>query len=111
MNKTKFKKNDEVLVISGKSKGKTGQIQAINHKKQTVIIKDVNMVTKHNKPTQQNTDGSITQKEAPIHISNIAFVLKKATKNAPVQTSKLGYSINSSGKKARISRITKKEIK
>ncbi|WP_211204445.1 50S ribosomal protein L24 [Mycoplasmopsis alligatoris] len=105
----KFKKNDQVYVTTGRNKGKSGTIQAVNHKAQTVIIKDVNMVTKHNKPTQQNTEGSISSKEAAIHVSNVAFLTKKAVKNAPAQVSKIGYTFKD-GKKVRIAKKTKKEI-
>lgn len=109
MNTIKFKKNDEVIVIAGKEKGKIGRIESINHKTERVIVKDINMVTKHNKPNQQNTEGSITTKEAPIHVSNIAYLTKKATKNNPAQYSKIGYLIKD-GKKVRVARKTKKEI-
>ncbi|APJ38414.1 50S ribosomal protein L24 [Mycoplasmopsis pullorum] len=109
MNKIKFKKNDEVIVIAGREKGKTGRIESVDHKKQTVIIKDLNMVTKHNKPSQQNTEGSISTKEAPIHVSNIAILVKKAGKNAPAQFSKIGYLVKD-GKKVRVARKTQKEI-
>ncbi|MEE3928333.1 50S ribosomal protein L24 [Mycoplasmopsis ciconiae] len=109
MNKIKFKKNDEVLVIAGKEKGKSGRIESINHKNQTVIIKDLNLVTKHNKPNQQNSEGSISTKEAPIHVSNVAFLVKKAGKNNPAQYSKIGYLVKD-GKKVRVARKTKKEI-
>ncbi|WP_370629454.1 50S ribosomal protein L24 [Mycoplasma sp. Ms02] len=105
----KFKKNDEVIVIAGKEKGKIGKIESIDHKKQAVIIKDLNLVTKHNKPTQQNQDGSISTKEAPIHVSNVAYLVKKAGKSTPAKTSKIGYLVKD-GKKVRIARKTKKEI-
>nr|WP_193333242.1 50S ribosomal protein L24 [Mycoplasma crocodyli] len=105
----KFKKNDQVYVIAGRSKGKNGTIQSVNHKDQTVIIKDINMVTKHNKPTQQNTEGSISSKEAAIHVSNVAFLVKKPAKNSPAQYSKIGFKIKD-GKKVRVAKKTKKEI-
>ncbi|WP_036452162.1 50S ribosomal protein L24 [Mycoplasma buteonis] len=106
----KFKKDDEVIVIAGKEKGKIGRIEKVLHKTNRVIIKDVNIVTKHNKPTQQNHDGSITEKEAPIHASNVAYLVKKASKNSPAEYSKLGYTTNKDGKKVRVVRKTKKEI-
>nr|WP_318025661.1 50S ribosomal protein L24 [Mycoplasmopsis mustelae] len=106
----KFKKNDPVIVIAGSEKGKTGTIDKILPDSNRVIIKDVNIVTKHNKPTQKNQDGSITEIAAPIHISNVAYLFKKATKSHPNQFSKLGYKINKDGKKVRVVRKTNKEI-
>nr|WP_318023594.1 50S ribosomal protein L24 [Mycoplasmopsis canis] len=106
----KFKKNDEVIVISGKEKGKIGTIEKVLHDKQRVVIKDVNIVKKHNKPTQQNQDGSITEFAAPIHVSNVAYLVKKASKSQGNQFSKLGYKVNKDGKKVRVVRKTQKEI-
>ncbi|UUD35989.1 50S ribosomal protein L24 [Mycoplasmopsis citelli] len=108
--KVKFKKNDEVIVIAGKEKGKVGTILKVLHDKNAVVVKDLNIVTKHNKPSQQNQDGTITTKEAPIHASNVAYLIKKETKDKPAQYSKLGYKINKDGKKVRVARKTKKEI-
>lgn len=110
MNKVKFKKGDEVIVIAGREKGKIGRIEKIDSKKQTVIIKDLNMVTKHNKPSQMNTEGSISNIEAPIHVSNVAYLVKKAGKNTNAQFSKIGFQVNKDGKKVRIAKKTKKEI-
>ncbi|WP_406613878.1 50S ribosomal protein L24 [Mycoplasma corogypsi] len=106
----KLKKNDEVIVIAGKEKGKIGTIEKVLAKENRVIIKGLNIVTKHNKPTQQNHDGSITEIEAPIHASNVAYLVKKATKTASATYSKLGYTTNKDGKKVRVVRKTKKEI-
>lgn len=89
MNKVKFKKGDEVIVIAGREKGKTGRIEKIDSKKQTVIIKDLNMVTKHNKPSQMNTEGSISNIEAPIHVSNVAYLVKKLVKIQTLNFQKL----------------------
>lgn len=105
----KFKVNDEVIVIAGKEKGKIGTIERILRKENKVVIKDVNIRIKHNKPTQQNQDGSITEFAAPIHASNVAYLAKKSTKNSPAQSSKLGYVLKD-GKKVRVVKKTKKEI-
>ncbi|MCU9931847.1 50S ribosomal protein L24 [Mycoplasmopsis felis] len=110
MSKIKFKKNDQVLVIAGREKGKIGTIEKVLHDSQRVIVKDINIVTKHNKPTQQNQDGSITEKPAPIKWSNVAYLVKKAGKSTPNQISKLGYRINKDGKKVRVIKKTNKEI-
>ena len=65
-----FKKGTQVKVITGKDKGKTGEILEINRKLETIKIKSVNMVKKHLKPTKENK-GGIISKENFIHISNV----------------------------------------
>jgi len=99
----KFKKNDNVIVISGSSKGKIGKI--INIKNDTVTIEGVNIATIHKKPTQSES-GSIVKKEKPIHISNIAH-------NADGKAVKIGFktSKNSDGKIVKVRYSKKAEIK
>ncbi len=104
----KLRKNDEVVIISGSEKGKTGFITKIDKKRNVVYVKDVNMVTKHNKPSQRNTEGSVEQKEAPIHISNVALKSKESKKGSPVPT-RVGYKIEKN-KKVRIEKKSGKEI-
>ena len=84
----KIKKGDIVVVTAGKHKPShanqtTGEVLKIIAKTQRVVVKGVNIVTKHNRPSNANPDGGIEKKEAPIHISNIAYldpVTKKPTK-------------------------------
>ncbi|MGL4252022.1 MAG: 50S ribosomal protein L24 [Metamycoplasmataceae bacterium] len=104
----KLRKNDEVVILSGSEKGKSGFIIKIDNKTQRVVIKDVNMVTKHLKPTQEKTEGSIEQKEASIHISNVALKTKQSKKGVNEPT-KIGYKIHD-GKKVRFERKTGKEV-
>ncbi|QSF13954.1 50S ribosomal protein L24 [Mycoplasma sp. Mirounga ES2805-ORL] len=104
----KFRKNDEVIVTTGQYKGRMGKIIKTDEKANKVWIKDINIVTKHNKPTQ-GQDGKITKFEAPIDASNIAVLVKKATKTSVAVYSKIGYSFNKDGKKIRINKRTKKE--
>lgn len=104
----KLRKNDEVVIITGKEKGKTGFITKIDVKKNRVYVKDINMVVKHKKPSQQNTEGSIEHKEASIHISNVALKSKSSKKGSPIAT-RIGYSVTKD-KKVRIERKTGKEI-
>ena len=101
----KFRKNDNVIVISGKHKGQSGKILSINWKKEQVTVDKVNIVKKHNKPTQQNPDGGIQEFEAPIHISNIAFKSGKDTKPTKIKIKK-----NEKGKNIRVSKSTGKEL-
>ena len=67
----KIKRDDLVKVIAGKDKGKEGKVIAVNHKKGTVLVEGVNMVTKHTKPSAQNQAGGIVTQEAPIDASNV----------------------------------------
>lgn len=70
----KIKKGDKVIVIAGHEKGKQGVVKQAMPETNMVIIEGLNMVKKHNKPNQQNTEGSISTKEAPIHVSNVAIL-------------------------------------
>lgn len=71
----KIKKGDNVIVIAGKEKGKEGKVVAVDVKKSTVVVEGVNKVTKHAKPSQANPEGGIVEKEAPIHVSNVAIAV------------------------------------
>ncbi len=78
----KFKKDDEVLIISGKDKGKKGKVKSVKSKTQKVIVENINIIKKHVKPTQDK-EGGIVSIEAPIHWSNVKLVesgQKKATR-------------------------------
>ena len=67
------KTKDTVLILTGKDKGKKGEVKSVNPTKNTVIVAGVNMVSKHQKPSQ-NKQGGIVQVEAPLHASNVAVV-------------------------------------
>ena len=103
--KIKLKKGDEVMVISGKDKGKTGKITIIKSKDNKAIVSGINKVKKHQKP-DNNQPGGITEKEMPIHLSNLAFY--EASSKKPV---KLGFSFNKKKEKIRIIRSSGKEVK
>ena len=70
----KIKKGDTVRVIAGADKDKEGKVIAVNHKKGTVIVEGVNMITKHTKPSVANQQGGIIHQEAPIDASNVMYV-------------------------------------
>ena len=90
--KTKLKKGDNVLVISGKEKGKTGSILSIFPKKNRAIVKGVNMAKKHQKPSKQS-GGGIIEKELSVHLSNLAFISIKDGKKT-----KIGYKFEENKK-------------
>ena len=81
--KIKLKKGDNVLVITGKDKGKSGSILSILPKKNRAIVKGVNMVKKHQKPSKQS-GGGIIEKELSIQLSNLAFISIKDGKKTKI---------------------------
>ena len=94
----RIKKGDKVVVIAGSEKGKEGTIIKVLPKEEKVIIGGLNMVKKHVKPNQAEPEGKITEKEAPIHVSNVALLDPK-TKTA----TKVKYEIKD-GKKVRVAK-------
>ena len=76
----KIKKGDKVKVITGASKGATGEVIKALPKTNQVVVEGVNLVKKNLKPTQANPDGGAIEKEAPIHVSNVSFLEVKAKK-------------------------------
>ncbi len=72
--KLKIKKGDTVKVISGNSKGQVGRVLAVDPKKMRILVEQVNIRAKHQKPSQQNQTGGIVHKEMPIHYSNVMLL-------------------------------------
>ena len=72
----KIKKGDRVVVLSGKDKGKTGDVTKAFPKEGKVIVSGVNVATRHRKPTQANPQGGLERREAPMHISKVAIATK-----------------------------------
>jgi large subunit ribosomal protein L24 len=93
------KKDDTVVVISGKDRGKKGRVIAAYPKQDRVLVEGVNMVKKHARPSQQNPQGGILNQEAPIHVSNVMIVDPKL--GVP---SRVGYKVLDNGKKVRIAK-------
>jgi len=92
------KKGDNVFVITGKEKGKTGEIMRVDRKKSRVFIKGLNLIKKHTKATAASA-GGIETKEASIHISNVMHI--DPTLNQPTR---IGFKLNDDGKKIRIAK-------
>ena len=101
--KIKLKKGDEVIVLTGKDKGKTGKIVKILPKQLKAIVTEINKVKKNQKP-DNNQPGGIIDKEMPMHISNLSFYDPKLKKGVRV-----GYKLENS-KKVRINKSSGKEI-
>lgn len=77
VNKIHVRNKDKVMVISGKDKGKVSEVIAVYPKKGKVLVKDVNIVSKHQKPNRQNMQGGIVQKEAAIYSSKVMLYCDK----------------------------------
>jgi large subunit ribosomal protein L24 len=69
----KIKKGDKVVVLSGKDKGKTGEVVRAMPKQMKVVVSGVNVHARHRKPSQQSPQGGIERKEAPLHVSKVAI--------------------------------------
>lgn len=67
-----IRKNDTVLIISGEYKGRKGRVLEIDKKANRVLVEGINLMKKHTKPNQRNQAGGIVEREAPLHISNVA---------------------------------------
>ena len=68
----KIKKGDSVVVLSGKDKGRTGTVSQVMPKDGKIVVEGINVITRHNKPTQMNPQGGIERKPAPMDISKVA---------------------------------------
>ena len=73
----KIKKDDKVIVLTGKEKGKIGAVLKVDARKSRAVVEKINMVKRHSRPSAQNAQGGIIEKEAPIHISNLMIVCNK----------------------------------
>jgi large subunit ribosomal protein L24 len=100
-----IRKNDSVMVIGGKERGKTGKVLRVLPEKDTVIVERLNIVKRHTKPRGPQQPGGIVEKEATIHASNIMILCDKC--NAPVR---IGRKILADGKKIRICRRCKEAL-
>ena len=76
----RIKKNDTVLITTGKEKGKRGRVLSFSQSKNRVLIERINIVKKHMKPTRKYTQGGIIEKEASIHASNLMLLCPKCDK-------------------------------
>ena len=96
--KLKIKKGDRVIVISGRDKGKTGDVLKVTPVKNRAIVQGVNMIKRHQRPTQ-TTQGGIVEKEATIDISNLAHIDPKDQ-----QATRVGFKVLEGGRKVRFAK-------
>jgi large subunit ribosomal protein L24 len=95
----KIRKGDTVRVISGKDKGKEGEVIRVMPSAEKVIVDGVNVAKRHQKPTRAMQQGGIVDKPMPIHVSNVALI-------ADGKPTRVGYRIDASGEKVRMSKRT-----
>lgn len=96
--KFKVKKGDEIVVITGKDKGKKGKITQVITGSSRVLVGGINMVKKHTKPSKTSA-GGIVEQEASLHISNVMLLDPKTGKGTRV-----GYKTNDDGRKVRVAK-------
>ena len=94
-----IRKNDQVMIMTGKDKGKTGKVLKILPKAKRVIVEHINVIKKAQRPTQENQAGGFVEIEAPIHLSNVMLMDKKTNK-----PTRFGVKILKDGSKVRISK-------
>ena len=99
----KIKRGDTVLVISGKEKGKRGEVERVEPKKNRIVAGGVNVRTRHARPSQQNQEGLFTF-EAPIDASNVMLVDEDGN------PTRVGYRFDEAGRKIRVGRKSGKDI-
>jgi large subunit ribosomal protein L24 len=100
-----IKKNDNVIVLSGKEKGKRGRVIAVYPAKNRILIEKLNMIKRHTRPNQQLRQGGIVEKENPISASNVMLVCSKCDKPTAVTRKAQGE-----GSRARVCRMCSETI-
>ena len=101
----KIRKNDTVLVIAGKDRGKKGKVRFAYPKKEELMVEGVNMIKKHVRATGQVGQAGIIEREAPIHISNVMLLCDKCNK-----PSRVGFEKLEDSRKVRICRSCREVI-
>ena len=95
----KIKKGDKVVVITGRDKGKRGEVRSVNPTEGRAIVEGVNLVKRHTKPSAQNAEGGIITKEAAIQLSNLAVLDPKDGK-----PTRVGFKVLEDGRKVRFAK-------
>ncbi len=99
----KIRKGDKVIVLTGRDKGRTGEVFEVRPDENKALVRGVNMVKRHQKQTQ-NQEGGIISKEMPIDLSNVAYVGKDG------KPTRIGFKIQADGKKVRVAKSSGAEI-
>jgi large subunit ribosomal protein L24 len=101
----RIKRDDQVLVTSGKERGKQGQVRDVLTKNERAIVQGLNMVKRHKRSTDQRTPGGIIEKEGPIHISNLKLICRSCQKPSRVR-----FRMRPDGIKVRVCRACGEDI-
>ena len=99
----KIKKGDKVVVLTGRDRGRTGEVIEVRPTEGRALVRGVNLVKRHQKQSAQQ-DGGIISKEAPIHLSNLAYVGKDG------KATRVGFKIQADGTKVRVAKSSGAEI-
>jgi large subunit ribosomal protein L24 len=99
----KIRKGDKVMVLSGRDKGRTGEVFEVRPAESKALVRGINMVKRHQKQTQAQ-EGGIISKEQPIHLSNVAYVGKDG------KPTRVGFKVQTDGKKVRVAKNSGAEI-
>ena len=97
------RRNDQVMVIAGDDKGKQGKVLRVLPKQNKVVVEGINVHKKHQRPTQQNQQGGIVEKELPIHLSNVQPV-------AEGQPTRVRFETRADGSKIRVAKRTGEQL-
>lgn len=92
-----IKKNDTIVVLSGKEKNKRGRVLSVYPLKEQVLVEKINVIKRHMKPSRKYTQGGIIEKEAPLNVSNVMLVCPKCSK-----PTRIGNTVLQTGKKVRV---------
>jgi large subunit ribosomal protein L24 len=101
-----IKKNDNIIVITGNNKNKTGKVLKVFPKVNRVIVEGINIRKRHTKPSQKSQQGGIVEKEAPIHVSNVMIVDPKTSKPTRIGSKIIIDEKTGKKKIARISKVS-----
>ncbi|MGH2627414.1 MAG: 50S ribosomal protein L24 [Anaerolineales bacterium] len=94
-----IRKNDTVLVIAGREKGKRGKVLFVLPARERVIVEHINMVKRHQRPTQKLRQGGIIEREAPLHVSNLMLVCSKCDR-----ATRIGIRVLADDRRVRVCR-------
>lgn len=101
----RIRKDDTVIVIAGKDKGRSGRVLKVMPKEERVVVEGLNLAKRHTKPDVANPQGGVISKEASIHISNVALRDPKTGK-----PTRVGFKVNDKGRKVRVAKGSGVEI-
>lgn len=101
----RIKRDDTVLVIAGKNRGKQGQIRQLFPERRRVVVQGVNMIKRHMRQRAMGTQAGIIEKEAPLAVSNVMLICKSC--NRPVR---VGFRVRQDGVKVRVCRSCKEDV-